>query len=272
MKKRPTTADAHYFAFSAKDWRSSESVRLMPLAARGAFIDLLAVSWLASEEPCSIPASDQEIASLLGVGLDEWRAIAPRVLAEFDETTRSGRLRNARLWKEYQGMKSARRKMSQGGKTSALRRRDEHGRLLPAPSQAPSKHLGKVASGSPSHSQSPRQKKKLHSAGADAPRRDGWLDPVCRVWEAKFGAGSFAAVAGEAAKRLKPIREGGQTPGDIAEHVAVYLSRTEPQFVSVSRFAKLYAQYAPIDASALVDEHGVLTTLGEKETRGARVA
>lgn len=236
--KRPTTADAHYFAFSAKDWRSSETVRLMPLACRGAFVDLLAVSWLASEEPCSIPSGDAEIAALLGVPVDEWLAIAPRVLAEFDETTKSGRLRNARLWREYQGMRSARRKMSQGGKASALRRRDEHGRLLPSPGQGGTKHPGKVPSGSPSPSPSPR--KTTTSAS-----RATWLTPIAVVWEAAKGAGSFRPA--KTAGLLKSLRDAGHPPDEIATRLTIYLKRLDkPKYASLARFAETYADHVPL--------------------------
>lgn len=159
-RKRPqprTTADAYYFPFEAKEWRSSESVGGMSLAERGAFIELLAAAWIASAEPCSIPSSDEEIARVLRVQVSEWILVAPRVLAEFDLTTESGRLRNEKLWNLYQRMRTEHKRKSQGGKTSALRRRDTHGRLLPSAAQDTTKTLGKTLSGSQSHSQSQSQ-------------------------------------------------------------------------------------------------------------------
>jgi hypothetical protein len=150
MTKKSSTA-AHYFPFRAKDWRSSESVALMSLAERGAFIDLLAVAWLSSEEPCTIPAGDSEIAALLRVPVADWLPIAPRVLAEFDDTTPRGRLRTPKLWSEYRAMQEKHRKQVQGGRTTALKRWAPSGSLAIANQPLDSDSL---ASGSQSQSQS----------------------------------------------------------------------------------------------------------------------
>lgn len=95
--------------------------------------------------------------------------------------------------------------------------------------------------------------------------------PASRVWESRFGAGSFPW--GEFGRHCKPLK-GHHPPATIAEYLERYLSRTESQFVSSARFAKTFGEYKPVDANALVDEWGVLTALGEKETRpaGMRVA
>lgn len=159
---KKSSRDAYYFAFGAKDWRSSESVRLMSMAEQGCFINLLSIAWLSSDEPCSIPSDDAAIAALLGIQVEEWKRYAPRVLAEFDDTSSGGRLRNEKLWEQYRTMRSEHRRRVQGGKTSALRERDERGRLLPSESQDSSKTPGadgpagvaKIAPGSQSQSQS----------------------------------------------------------------------------------------------------------------------
>lgn len=265
---KPKPRDAYYFPFGAKDWRSSESVALMSLTEKGAFIDLLSIAWLSSDEPCSIPAGDEEIAALLRITVDEWKRIAPRVLAEFDETTKSGRLRNDRLWRDYQSMRTEHRKRVQGGRTSALRRRDAHGRLLPSESQDTTKSLGKSPSASQSHSQSHSQVKK--TTAAKEPPRPSWMLPSSRIWEATFGAGSFPWP--EFGRHAKPLKE-HHPPALIADRLARYLKRTETQYVSIPRFVKTFAQYAPVDANALVDEFGCLTPFGEQETtKGLRIA
>lgn len=210
-RKKWDTADGYYFPFYARDWRSSEGVRLMSLEQRGAFIELLSVAWLASEEPCSIPPDDEEIAALLNVPVVDWKRLAPRVLAEFDETTSSGRLRNQKLWKIYQSLRTAHRKMTQGGKTSALRRRDEHGRLLPAtiqaPGQAATKHPGKVASGNQNQNQN--QIKDI-GGGAPAPRPAQFpdfpktqCDALYAVWS-RFGNPPYPSFR----KALGPVLSG----------------------------------------------------------------
>lgn len=262
MAQPKKTKDAYYFPFGAKDWRSSESVRLMSPAERGCFVDLLCIAWLSSDEPCSIPSGDVEIAALLGIQVSEWTQYAPRVLAEFDETTKSGRLRNEKLWDEYQRMRSEHKRKVQGGRTSALRRRDTHGRLLPASPQESTSIAGNIASASQSHSQS-------HSQVVTTPAkttRDNWLLPASLVWESRFGAGSFPW--GEFGKQCKSLK-GHHPPDVIAAHLGRYLSSTDPQYVSSARFAKLFATFAPVPASELVDEFGCLTPLGDRETRPA---
>lgn len=113
--------DAPYFPFWAKDWRSSESVQLMSLTERGAFVELLTIAWLASEEPCTIPADSEKQAALLRISAREWRKLAPRVLAEF-EPAGSGRLRNAKLFNVYSEMQAKHLRHSEGGKQTAAKR------------------------------------------------------------------------------------------------------------------------------------------------------
>ncbi len=85
--------------------------------------------------------------------------------------------------------------------------------------------------------------------------RTSWLSPTCAVWEGKFGAGSFATIAGQAAKVLSPLRA-GSSDEQIAERLGVYLERTEPQFVSLNRFAATFGQWV---SEPLVDENGLPT-------------
>lgn len=93
--------------------------------------------------------------------------------------------------------------------------------------------------------------------------------PASRVWEARFGAGSFRwGVFGKQCKGLKAHHE----PAVIADYLQRYLAKTESQYVSEARFAATFADFAPIAASELVDEYGCLTPLGEKETRPLKIA
>lgn len=238
MARKKTTTDAHYFPFRAKDWRSSESVGLMSLAERGAFIELLAIAWLSSDEPCTIPADDAAIAALLHIPIDEWQRYAPRVLAEFDDTTPTGRLRNESLWRTYQDMRVEHRKRVQGGRTSALRRRDAHGRLLPALHQDSIQHstksLGKSLSGSQSQSQSQvrdtsaapvepapvREKKPSkfpHLSRADC-------DRLYQVWS-KFGSHDYPVFR----KAIGPLFEppASRTVDDVEAGMREAIARSE---------------------------------------------
>jgi hypothetical protein len=103
-----------------------------------------------------------------------------------------------------------------------------------------------------------RRKPRVEGAGTDAPQAT-WLTPACTAWEAKYGAGSFAGVAGQAAKALAPLRTAGHTDAELGEHLAIYLERTEPRFVSLTRFAQTFAEWVQ---HSLVDEHGFLNERG----------
>ncbi|HEV8448558.1 MAG TPA: hypothetical protein VGQ44_17130 [Gemmatimonadaceae bacterium] len=92
-----------------------------------------------------------------------------------------------------------------------------------------------------------------------APPRESWLTPTCAAWESKYGPGSFAGVAGQAAKALAPLRKAGHTDSELGEHLEVYLDRTEPRFVSLARFAQTFGEWIQ---HPLVDEHGFLNERG----------
>lgn len=89
-----------------------------------------------------------------------------------------------------------------------------------------------------------------------------WLTPAAEVWEARMGKGTFPA--GQAARAFKPLTVAGHPMETVALHLGEYLDRTNPQYVSVSRFAMTFQQWAPganrkpTEAPLLVDEHGVL--------------
>lgn len=87
---------APWFPFYAADWNGDEQVRLLPLEAQGAYVRLLAHSWLER----SIPADPDAIGVLLGdrrLGKKLWP-----LLARFWEPKvgEPGRLVNARLERE----------------------------------------------------------------------------------------------------------------------------------------------------------------------------
>jgi hypothetical protein len=86
------------------------------------------------------------------------------------------------------------------------------------------------------------------------PRR--WLEPSRDVWEAINGKGTFPwAMAG---KYLKPLKDELGADG-VAEHLKVYLKRTDARFLNLFRFAATYQQYDPAQLDLpLVDEFGML--------------
>lgn len=92
-----------------------------------------------------------------------------------------------------------------------------------------------------------------------------WLAPFCKSWESVNGAGSFSGVAGEAARALAPLLKNGHSPLEIVDRLDCYLDQTEPQFQSITRFAKTFAQWKP--QPIIVD--GEFTEYGERITRPA---
>lgn len=92
-----------------------------------------------------------------------------------------------------------------------------------------------------------------------------WLAPSKAVWEERFGKGSFPY--GRAGRALKPLLDGAD-PEQIAAHLKRYLDKTNPQFVSLERFAITFAEWNPLQtefdalSEPLVDEDGVLTEAG----------
>lgn len=86
-----------------------------------------------------------------------------------------------------------------------------------------------------------------------------WLGPSKKVWEARYGVGTFPY--GQASRALRPLLDGADAY-QIAEHLEVYLERTPARFVSITRFAQTFSQWNPKQLSLLVDEDGALTAEG----------
>jgi uncharacterized protein YdaU (DUF1376 family) len=81
-----------YLQFYCKEWLASSTTRRMPLAARGAYIDLCCFQW---EEEC-IPDCPEEIARMLGATLKEVRLLWPHIERVFI-VGEDGNRRNARV-------------------------------------------------------------------------------------------------------------------------------------------------------------------------------
>jgi uncharacterized protein YdaU (DUF1376 family) len=82
------------FQFYVKDWLSSSTVRAMSLAARGAYIDLLAFAWQ-SQPFATLPNDPAQLRRLVGAESAEWADIWPQVQACFE--VEDGHLLNRRL-------------------------------------------------------------------------------------------------------------------------------------------------------------------------------
>jgi uncharacterized protein YdaU (DUF1376 family) len=85
------------FQFYVKDWLSSSTVRSMSLAARGAYIDLLAFAWQ-SQPFATLPNDPAQLCRLVGADSTEWPDIWPQISGCFE--VEDGRLVNRRLQDE----------------------------------------------------------------------------------------------------------------------------------------------------------------------------
>jgi uncharacterized protein YdaU (DUF1376 family) len=79
----------------AKEWTSSETVRLMSFAEKGLYIDLLNYAWVND----GLPAEPEKIARMVGAGVEEFAALWSSVSLNF-VAGEDGRLRNPRQEKE----------------------------------------------------------------------------------------------------------------------------------------------------------------------------
>lgn len=97
-----------------RDWLAEESVALMTLAAKGAYMDLMCRCWMGG----SIPAEPSKLARLLGVTEsdfeDLWLELEPHFVEESD-----GRLYHPRVREERAESEELYRKRSEAGRKGA---------------------------------------------------------------------------------------------------------------------------------------------------------
>jgi uncharacterized protein YdaU (DUF1376 family) len=103
------------FQFYPGDWLSSKDVMLMTSAEEGAYIRLLALSWL--EDDCGLPDDEDALSRLSRLG-EAWFKGGSTVLRK-KFVSRNGRLYNLRLLEERKKQEEWRQKSSEGGKKSA---------------------------------------------------------------------------------------------------------------------------------------------------------
>ncbi len=107
-----------WFSFYGNDWLRDENVRLMNLAQRGAYIDLLCLEW--SEG--SLPTDPELLRRLVMADKAEWETIWCSPLKERFVENESGRLYNQRLEKVRAETEAFRQKMADRGRMGAAAR------------------------------------------------------------------------------------------------------------------------------------------------------
>lgn len=89
-------------------------------------------------------------------------------------------------------------------------------------------------------------------------KRETWLTAPSEEWAKRFGAGTFPfGIAGRA---FKPLAAAGHSSETIARHLARYLDATNPQYLSLPKFAQTFASWGPnvLAGDFTVDDTGVL--------------
>lgn len=268
------TEQPPFFPFWAKDWITSEATRLMSLAARGAYADLLAIAWLSSDEPCTLPDDDASLARLLSVPLREWKSVASVVRSQF-ELTESGRLRNARLWDVYCEVQAKRDKMSRGGRKGAEHRwgGDEHPNGV-----ATGEAIG-VAIMPPlaAKAKAKARKKSVTDAPASGPERPSnfdvlpkeFVDAAYARWIEDLGSCSYPHLR----KALLPVYQAPNAPHptatELAEAIGAFLDGRDAdgpawrQKWTVQKFASELPDWVRLGQMQYVDEWGMPTERGK---------
>jgi hypothetical protein len=208
--------------------------------------------------------------------LDNEKAIDGFVFPESSDTSRESLMRLAEIGRIVRYVSDSGQRLIQVSNWKRHQRIEHPSKyVLPGPARAPKmrhareshESLGKSSLSDlgpttydlrPTTTEQQPSRRKPRGEGESA-SRETWLTPTCGVWEAKYGAGSFAGVAGQAAKALAPLRTAGNTDAELGEHLAIYLERTEPRFVSLTRFAQTFAEWVN---HPLVDENGFLNERG----------
>lgn len=116
------------FPFYAFDWLSS-STRAMSLAARGAYVDLLAFAW----DQDGLPADTEALRRMTGASVEEWAIIWPELSAKF-AVAPDGRRRNPRLEAVRRRAKAQSARGVRGGRARAASAQRAPGGLFVAAS------------------------------------------------------------------------------------------------------------------------------------------
>lgn len=258
-RKQAPSERAPAFQFYWKQWLSDDNVLAMGWEARGMHMHFICLAWQQTP-PCTLPNDDELMQAWVGFPRD-WESIKKQITRAWrlDEATdrwvQDGLLR---VWKDQKAYRDSRRKNAKGRSAKPSSRA-----ASTSPAHAP--HMGESPSPSPSPVTTKTTTSRKTAAGSEngehkpPPPRETWLSPVCAVWEAKNGGGSFNSVAGIAAKVLAPLRAEGIAMEDVAANLTTYLERTDPQFANLPRFAQTFRQWGP---KVLVDKNGIPTSAG----------
>lgn len=105
------------FNMYPNNWLGSSRIAAMLPEQEGPYLRLLLYQWQSEDQ--TIPADDIELATMSRL-MDRWERLGPGIKRCFDEVPEiPGRLRNERLFCEYERIMSARERKSYGGRKRA---------------------------------------------------------------------------------------------------------------------------------------------------------
>lgn len=136
-----TTRTAPAFQFYPKDFLSAESVQVMSLQERGAYITLICVCWIEG----SLPADVARLARLCGAPLTAFRRFWPALERCFRADPEApGRLIHPRLERERHKQAEFRRRQSDNGRRGGRPRKPDQSHEKPTqnPTKSQTKGLG----------------------------------------------------------------------------------------------------------------------------------
>lgn len=244
------------FQFYPDDFLGSGKVGTMTAEEIGVFTLLLCLDW--NETGFVFELAD--LARWCRMTRGKFAKCWDRVSRCFIE--RDGRMYNPRLELERVKQADWREKSAKGGRTSG-KVRSKGGATVVEPPLANGSDL--VATKREPNGNTPSPSPTLTTtATTSAPREStSWLEPMRAKWEERNGAGSFASIAGQAAKVFGPLRKAGRSSEEIASRLGVYLTLNDMRFWNITKFAQTFDQWA----MKPIVENGELTAFGERMTR-----
>ena len=142
------STDYYVFPFYSKNFLGSHKVKAMSLAARGAYITLLAEQ--STSENCELPNNDRILARLcICDGLDEWLSIKPEVMPCF--TVSGDVIYNERLKEERQRIDQLIVKKSEAGRKSGEARREQKTNTCSTPVHSPVEQVNEHNANTPTN-------------------------------------------------------------------------------------------------------------------------
>ena len=237
------------FQFYPRDFLSSEGVRVMTAAGRGAYILLLCACWLEG----SLPADDTQLRKLSDTTETEWEACRDVVRARFSE--RNGRLYNARLDKERAKQRDFSRIQSDKGRKSVESRRNRGSTTVqPGFNRGSTERVPEVNSASAFASASSEE---IHKSGV-APWDEGVEpdpppDPV--VENARWLVESYPAWYSEERHGARCHNGNLQRTFDAAREIV----RTWPEREHVEAMARVYLRSEVLNKDLKHASRGLIT-------------